>query len=44
VEVTEKFKYLGVTLENTGGWKNQKESTKAKGSQALSATDKYCNV
>jgi hypothetical protein len=34
------FKYLGITSENTGGWRNQKASIKEKGNQALTAIDK----
>jgi hypothetical protein len=40
IEIIVKFKYLGITLENTVGWRNQKASIKAKGNQALTAIDK----
>jgi hypothetical protein len=40
IEIIDKFNYLGITLENTGGWRNQKASIKAKGNQALTAIDK----
>jgi hypothetical protein len=30
IELIDKFKYLGRTLENTGGWRNQKASIKPK--------------
>jgi hypothetical protein len=40
IEIVDKFKYLGITSENTGGWRNQKASIKAKDNQALTATDK----
>jgi hypothetical protein len=40
IETIDKFKYLGITLKNTGGWTNQKASIKAKGNQASTATDK----
>jgi hypothetical protein len=23
IKIIDKFKYLGITLENTGGWRNQ---------------------
>jgi hypothetical protein len=39
IEIIDKFKYLGITLENTGGWRNQKASIKTKGNQALTAID-----
>jgi hypothetical protein len=39
-EIIDKFKYLGITLENAGGWRNQKASIKAKGNQSLTAVDK----
>jgi hypothetical protein len=39
IEIIDKFKYLRITLENTGGWRNQKASIKAKGNQALTAID-----
>jgi hypothetical protein len=34
IEIIDTFKYLGITLENTGGRRNQKASIKAKGNQA----------
>jgi hypothetical protein len=40
IQIIDKFKYLGITLENTGGWRNQKASIKAKGNEALTAVDK----
>jgi hypothetical protein len=40
IEIIDKFKYFGITLENTGGWRNQKASIKAEGNQSLTATDK----
>jgi hypothetical protein len=40
MEIIHKFKYLGITSENTGGWRNQKPFIQAKGKQALTATDK----
>jgi hypothetical protein len=40
IEIIDKFKYLGITSEDTGGWKNQKASIKAKGNQTLTAIDK----
>jgi hypothetical protein len=40
IETVDKFKYLGITSENTGGWRNQKASVKVKGNQALTASDK----
>jgi hypothetical protein len=40
VEIIDKFKYLGITLENTGGWRNQITSIKVKGNQALTSNDK----
>jgi hypothetical protein len=30
IEIIDKFKYLGITLENIGGWRNQKASIKQK--------------
>jgi hypothetical protein len=39
-EIIDKFKYLGITSENTGEWRNQKAYIKAKGNQALTAIDK----
>jgi hypothetical protein len=35
IEIIDKFKCLGITLENTGGWRNQKASIKAKGNEAI---------
>jgi hypothetical protein len=40
IEIVNKIKCLGITLENTGEWRNQKASIKAKGNNALTATDK----
>jgi hypothetical protein len=40
IQIIDKFKYLGITLENTGRWKKQKASIKAKGNQVLTAIDK----
>jgi hypothetical protein len=40
IEIIDRFKYLGITLENTGEWRNQKASIKAKGNQTLTAIDK----
>jgi hypothetical protein len=40
IEIIDKFKHLGITLGNTGGWKNQKTSIKAKGNKSLIAVDK----
>jgi hypothetical protein len=40
IEIIDKFKYLGITVENTGGWMNQKASIKAEGNQALIAVNK----
>jgi hypothetical protein len=40
IEIINGFKYLGITLESTGGLKNQKVSIKTKGNQALTAFDK----
>jgi len=31
IKIVGKFNYLGVTLENTGGWDQQKTLAKAKG-------------
>jgi hypothetical protein len=38
-EVIGKLKYFGISLEDTGGWRNQKASIKTNGIQALTATD-----
>jgi hypothetical protein len=40
IEIIDEFIYLGITLDNTGGWRHQKASIKAKGNQALTAIDK----
>jgi hypothetical protein len=41
IEIIDKFKDLGITLKNIGGWRNQKVPIKAKVNQVLTAIDKY---
>jgi hypothetical protein len=40
IEVVKEINYLGVTLESSGAWSNQKAKQKVKGIQSLVATDK----
>jgi hypothetical protein len=40
IEKIYKFKYIGITLENTGRWRNQKAPIKAKDNQALTTINK----
>jgi hypothetical protein len=40
VEVIDKFSYLGLPLENTGGWKKQKAMLKSKVNETFIVIDK----
>lgn len=43
-EVMDQFNYLGKILVNTGGWKKQKASVRAKGYHACVASDKCLRI
>lgn len=41
IEMVDEINYVGVTLENAGGWNKQRATLRAKGSQAVAAVGKY---
>jgi hypothetical protein len=43
-EVVDKFNFLGVTLESTGGWNKEKTLAKTEGYRAVIPTDKCISV
>jgi hypothetical protein len=41
-EVVDKFNFLGMTLENIGGWKEEKTMAKTEGYRAVIPTANVC--